>query len=171
MTTLIQENDEKDSVVVPLLKTSTSVYNGSGMSQSTLADSDEQHHHHHHPAYDLIVKKKEIDKSIEISLDKREFKPATISFDHINYIIGSENVKNRQSCSWQTEAYPFWKAIPSKQILTDVSGIFTPGMNAILGMFSIYSNFNSIDLLDSSIDRSDRLWKINSTRYSCRSKG
>jgi hypothetical protein len=93
-------------------------------------------------------------------VDLKQFKSATISFYNINYIIGNETIKNKQCFQWQTEIYPFWKPIPNKQILTDVSGIFKPGMNAILGiLISIRSLFFS----KFCFIRTYRLWKINST--------
>ena len=60
-----------------------------------------------HHQYDLVGIHKEIDKPIEISFDKNEFKPVTISFYNINYIIGDESIKKTQCCQWQTEVFPF----------------------------------------------------------------
>jgi hypothetical protein len=129
MTTLIGEDDEKRDIVFPLLKTTTPIYNDMTIIESTQLDSNNSHHHHQYGI------NKEIDKSVEISFDKNEFKPITISFYNINYIIGNERIKNKQFLQWQTKIFPFWKPIPIKQILTDVSGIFPPGMNAILGIY------------------------------------
>jgi hypothetical protein len=122
MTTLIEANDEKEDIVFPLLKTTIPLYNDIHISESN------------NYQYDLIDTNKQRNKSVEISLNKIQFKPITISFYNINYIIGNETIKNKQCLHWQTELFPFWKSIPTKQILSDVSGIFTPGMNAILGI-------------------------------------
>jgi hypothetical protein len=122
MTTLIEANDEKEDIVFPLLKTTIPLYNDIHISESN------------NYQYDLIDTNKQRNKSVEISLNKIQFKPITISFCNINYIIGNETIKNKQCLHWQTELFPFWKSIPTKQILSDVSGIFTPGMNAILGI-------------------------------------
>jgi len=128
MTTLIGEDDEGRDIVFPLLKTTTTTpfSNDTSISQSTQLDSNNHHQ------YELIDSNKE--KSVEILFDKNVFKPVTISFCNINYIIGNERVKTNQFFQCQTEIFPFWKSIPSKQILTNVSGIFPPGMNAILGI-------------------------------------
>lgn len=111
--------EEKEEIVLPLLTTTPP-------GQSTFKD--------------LIEKNKEI----EISLENNRFQSATISFYNINYIIGNETIKSKHCFQWQTKTYPYWKSIPNKQILTDVSGIFKPGMNAILGiLISIKSTFFS----------------------------
>jgi len=64
-------------------------------------------------------------------------KSVTISFSNINYIIGNEKIKKKQFFQCQMELFPFWKSIQSKQILNNISGIFPPGMNAILGRLFI----------------------------------
>ncbi len=119
MTTLIEEendDDEKKDIVFPLLKTATPI-----ISESTLIDSNKHHYY-------------DIDKSVEISFDKNLFKPVTISFSNINYIIGNEKIKKKQIF----QIFPFWKSIQNKQILSNISGIFPPGMNAILGRLFIW---------------------------------
>jgi hypothetical protein len=128
--------EEKEDIIFPLLNktTTTSFYNDITISESTLFNSGKDYHH-------FDNNNEEKGKSIEISFDKTEFKPITISFDNINYIIGEKKVENKEYFKWKSKIFPFCKPIPMKQILTDVSGIFTPGMNAILGIFIIYSNF------------------------------
>jgi hypothetical protein len=129
MKTLIETNDEKEDIVLPLLKPTIPVYNDITITETTLLDSNNHQ-------YNLVeTNNKQIEKSVEISFDKSEFTRVTISFYNINYIIGDERIKTNQYLLWQTKIFPCWKPIPSKQILTNVSGIFTPGMNAILGRF------------------------------------
>jgi hypothetical protein len=111
MTTLVVTNDEKENIVVPLLKND----------DITITESNSNNHQD-----ELTSTNKEDQQSIEISLYDSEFKPVTISFYNINYTIGLQTVKR--------ETFPCCRSIPRKQVLSDVSGIFTSGMNAILGM-------------------------------------
>jgi hypothetical protein len=111
MTTLVVTNDEKENIVVPLLKND----------DITITESNSNNHQD-----ELTSTNKEDQQSIEISLYDSEFKPVTISFYNINYTIGHQTVKR--------ETFPCCRSIPRKQVLSDVSGIFTSGMNAILGM-------------------------------------
>ncbi|CAF4264864.1 unnamed protein product, partial [Rotaria sordida] len=145
MTTLIVANDEKEDIIFPLLKTTTPVYNDSIILESTLIDSN------NYQQNDLIDNNKEKEKSIEISFNTNEFELITISFYNINYIIGNNRIINKLSTRFQTKTFQFWKPIPSKQILTNVSGIFTPGMNAILGP----TGCGKSTLLDILADRKD----------------
>ena len=59
---------------------------------------------------------------------------ATLSFHHINYIIGGqiESTKRRVKCP----TLPCFKSAQYKQILFNASGKFSNGMNAILGEIS-----------------------------------
>lgn len=50
----------------------------------------------------------------------------TLSFHNINYTVGGTSTQCVKCC-------PCIKPKPGKQILYDVSGIFTTGMNAIMG--------------------------------------
>ncbi|CAF1236409.1 unnamed protein product [Adineta steineri] len=130
MKTSIVLNDEKVDIDSPLLQTTTCVNND----QYNLVDTNEQ-----------------IEKSVKVLFDKNEYIPITISFHNINYIIGDKSIKNKQCYPWHTKIFPFWKSIPSKQILTNVSGIFKPGMNAILGP----TGCGKSTLLDILADRKD----------------
>ncbi|CAF1347038.1 unnamed protein product [Rotaria sordida] len=116
MTMLIVTNDEKEDIICPLLKTTTTptpVYNDIIIIESI--QSDLTYHHQH----DLVVNNKEKEKSIEIPLNQNEFQSVTISFHNINYIIGDKRVKNKSLNRWQTKIFPFWNPIPNKQILTN----------------------------------------------------
>lgn len=73
------------------------------------------------------------DKPVNMATNQQEFLPTTITFSNINYTIGNEKFQSRKLHPWNANVLPFWKSTLHKQILTDVSGIFTPGMNAILG--------------------------------------
>lgn len=75
------------------------------------------------------------------TIDIHKDKPITISFQNINYVIGNEDIAKEKSFQWPTKTFPFWRSTPPKQILTNISGIFTSGMNAILGK-SFFFNSN-----------------------------
>lgn len=62
------------------------------------------------------------------------FSKGTLSFHNISYMIGGRQ-KTGRCKHW----YPsFTKPKPEKQIIDDVSGIFTTGMNAIMGKNSLF---------------------------------
>lgn len=69
---------------------------------------------------------------------------STISFDSINYKISSKK--------WYNYVIPFCLKTHQKQILYNVSGIFKPGMNAILGP----TGSGKSTLLDILANRKDR---------------
>lgn len=118
MTTLIEREDEKKDLFFPLLETTTESFsNNINLNESS---------------------NKQIDKSVEILVENNLFKPITISFYNINYVIGNKTINNKQNFQWKNQIFPFCNSIPMKQILTNVSGIFPPGMNAILGRCIIY---------------------------------
>ena len=71
--------------------------------------------------------------SVNMTTNQQEFLPTTITFSNINYTVGNEKLQSKILPPWSVNVLPFWKSTLHKQILTDVSGIFTPGMNAILG--------------------------------------
>ena len=104
-TDIMEETDEKKNIIIPLLQTTTT------------------------PLHNHIINSNEQNSSIDIPKDK----PITISFQNINYVIGNETISNEKSFQWQMKTFPIWRPTPSKQILTNISGIFTSGMNAILG--------------------------------------
>ena len=104
----MEETNEKENIIIPLLQTSPTTPH--------VSHSNEQNY--------------------SIDIPQEESKSVTISFHHINYVIGNEIVSKKNSFQWQMETFPFWKPIPSKQILSNISGIFPPGMNAILGINS-----------------------------------
>lgn len=72
-----------------------------------------------------------IENSINILIENHILKPITISFDNINYVI-----QNKQ-------LFHFYQKLPTKQILTNISGIFPPGMNAILGRIFLFTKKKS----------------------------
>jgi hypothetical protein len=57
--------------------------------------------------------------------------PATLSFHNINYVIGATVKSSKQPL--KCPSLPFCKPREPNQILFDVSGQFTNGLNAILG--------------------------------------
>ena len=82
-----------------------------------------------HANHDTIT----IDTKSNGTYDDNLFKSITISFEKINYTIGRTG--NNEHCQ---KIFSCWKQTPNKQILFDLSGIFTPGMNAILGIYYLY---------------------------------
>jgi ABC-type multidrug transport system fused ATPase/permease subunit len=113
MTTQMVLNDEKKDIISPLLTRPTHVDN----EQSVLS-----------------IKNSKINGTYVISFDENIFKSITISFENINYTIGqTTDIKYYQK--WK-KLFSYCKPIQNKQILFDLSGIFTPGMNAILGIVS-----------------------------------
>ena len=71
--------------------------------------------------------------SVPISPEQRESSPITLSFYQINYSVGESAVRVRPCQRCHTETFPYWKPTERKSVLCNVSGIFSPGMNAILG--------------------------------------
>jgi hypothetical protein len=53
----------------------------------------------------------------------------TLSFHNIDYIVGGRGTNPKSKCC----SLPCIKPKPGRQILFDVSGVFTTGMNAIMG--------------------------------------
>jgi hypothetical protein len=53
----------------------------------------------------------------------------TLSFHNISYIAGGHQENSR----WKNYYRSFMRPEPKKHIIDDISGIFTPGMNAIMG--------------------------------------
>ncbi len=70
--------------------------------------------------------------------------PATLSFHNINYSVGTKADSSEQGV--KSSIIPCCRSQQAKQILFNVSGQFTNGMNAILG--KIYSEcFSLLNLL------------------------
>lgn len=132
MTTLTIENNEKEDIVFPLLQTTAPEYNNCAMNLSEPLNAKRTCNE-----YDITDNDAHINVSVENSLNKSEFKSVTISFDRINYTIADQKGGYKMLSRWQTKIFPGWKRTPRKQILTNVSGVFTPGMNAILGIMFI----------------------------------
>jgi hypothetical protein len=68
-----------------------------------------------------------IRKNTRISMDLTS--KGTLSFHNINYIVGGRHANSRMK-KWYSS---FIKPKPGKQVINDVSGTFTSGMNAIMG--------------------------------------
>ena len=75
----------------------------------------------------------------------------SIAFHHINYHVGSQQ-KTSAFQRVRQKIFPCCKPSPSKQILYDVNGAFTFGMNAILGP----SGCGKSSLLDILADRKNK---------------
>ena len=72
--------------------------------------------------------------------------PISISFTNINYSIDQSISDSR----WRMKSFLHCQSLPKKQILCNVTGCFTSGMNAILGKALVPSLPN---FLSSSQDR------------------
>jgi hypothetical protein len=111
-------NDEKKDIICPLLTRPTHIDNKISPSN--------------HGETVLPIKNSEMNGTHVIPLNES----ITISFENINYILGqTENIKFYQK--WK-KIFSYCKQTPNKQILFDLSGVFPPGMNAILGMYHHY---------------------------------
>lgn len=53
----------------------------------------------------------------------------TLSFHNIDYIVGGRKTNPKSKCC----SLPCIKQKPGRQILFDISGVFTTGLNAIMG--------------------------------------
>jgi hypothetical protein len=81
----------------------------------------------------------ELTKNITSTLSQNlSSQTMSISFHQINYKIGGRT-KNQCCHRYQRKIFPCCKPKPSKQILSNVSGAFAPGMNAILGTYELLS--------------------------------
>jgi len=113
MTTQMVLNDEKKDIISPLLTR-----------PPTHVDNEQSI---------LSIKNSKINGT---QFDENIFKSITISFENINYTIGqTTDIKYYQK--WK-KLFSYCKPIQNKQILFDLSGIFKPGMNAILGIYHLY---------------------------------
>ena len=86
-----------------------------------------------HANHDTITIDTKSNGTHVVSYDDNLLKSITISFEKINYTIG--RTANNGYCQ---KIFSCWKQTPNKQILFDLSGVFTPGMNAILGIYFIF---------------------------------
>ncbi len=91
------------------------------------------------------------------TVDKNNSPIISISFHEINYHV-DEKPRRR--------IFPCCKPKPRKQILHNISGGFSTGMNAILGKYLTPFFCQSNEYFHRTI----RMWEIIFIRYSCRSK-
>ena len=104
----------KSSAVVPLSNSVDRLRNGS-VQHSTSAG---------------LSKRKES----RVSMDPLSM--GTLSFHNVNYTVGGSGTNSsRQKC-----CLPCIKPNPGRQILQDVSGMFTTGMNAIMGKNTFFTS-------------------------------
>jgi hypothetical protein len=108
-------NDENTGSISPLLTRSTNVEDVIEPMQTILS-----------------VKKQITNGTHTISMDENVLKSMTISFDKINYTINQ--ITTMKSYHKWKNMFSCYKQTLNKQILFDLSGVFTPGMNAILGI-------------------------------------
>ncbi|CAF0981444.1 unnamed protein product [Rotaria sordida] len=137
-------NDEKQNMISPLLTRSTHAEDGIIEMESSTSTS-----YSNHNQSIVWLKNTKINETDEILCDENVFKTITISFEKINYTI--DQTTNIKHCyKWQ-QIFSHNKQTTKKQILFDLSGIFTPGMNAILGP----TGCGKSTLLDILADRKD----------------
>jgi len=86
--------------------------------------------------------------TINLPINRNNPQPISISFDNINYSIGQKAKRTIFRCC---------KPKPRKQILYNISGGFSPGMNAILGKY-IYNIDVSINFLQDHRDVENHLY-------------
>jgi ATP-binding cassette subfamily G (WHITE) protein 2 len=142
-------DDEKENIVLCLLRQVGSVHDNIAFTESI---PSELTNHQHIPStdnlHDQITTTNRIDPQ-----------SITISFHEINYHVGQKTKR---------KIFPCCKSKTNKQILFNVTGGFSPGMNAILGKYitNLYINFDDIligpsgcgksSLLDILADRKDK---------------
>jgi ATP-binding cassette subfamily G (WHITE) protein 2 len=134
------DDDEKENIVLSLLQQVGSVHDNIAFVEPTASELTNHH--------------SQITTSNRINPQS-----ITISFHEINYHVGDKTKRKIFSCC---------KSKPSKQILFNVTGGFSPGMNAILGKFitDLEINLGNIfigpsgcgksSLLDILADRKDK---------------
>jgi len=128
MTTKMGVNDEKQDTICPLLPRPT--YDDNEIIEIESSNDNQS-------VLPVNNNSSQPNGKHVISLDENILKSMTISFEKINYTIGeTKNIKSYQK--WKN-IFSSCKRTLNKQILFDLSGIFTPGMNAILGMCHLYS--------------------------------
>jgi hypothetical protein len=88
------------------------------------------------------------------TVDRNNTPLISISFYEINYHVGKKPRRRIFRCC---------KPKPRKQLLHNITGGFSPGMNAILGKYRTCFFSQSIEYFHRSIG----MWKIISIRYSC----
>lgn len=94
------------------------------MNPSFVSDT---HPHDFAPKHSMLMRRM-------TSVDRKsiaEDAPATLSFHNINYIVGTKGLSSKWPLNCSTLS--FLKPQDPKKILSDVSGNFVNGMNAILG--------------------------------------
>lgn len=125
MTTKMLVNDESTGSISPLLTRPTH-------------DNDEiiEIEPSNNKQTDLPLKNRQTNGIHKIPIDENVLKSMIISFDKINYTIGqTTNIKSYHK--WKN-MFSICKQTLNKQILFNLSGVFTPGMNAILGICFIF---------------------------------
>ncbi|CAF2615040.1 unnamed protein product [Rotaria sp. Silwood2] len=133
---------EKQNIISPLLRRSTHADND-------VIDIESSKSYSNHNQSISSLKNTKINQTDIILYDEHENKTMTISFEKINYTI-DQTTNIKQWYKWQ-QIFSCYKQTTKKQILFDLSGIFTPGMNAILGP----TGCGKSTLLDILADRKD----------------
>ncbi|CAF3424351.1 unnamed protein product [Rotaria sp. Silwood1] len=124
MTTKMGAHDEKQNAISPLLTRSTNADND-------VIDIESSKLYSNYNQSSLSLKNRTINETDGILFDENAYKTMTISFENINYTV-DQTTNIKQWYKWQ-QIFSCYKQPTKKQILFDLSGIFTPGMNAILG--------------------------------------
>jgi hypothetical protein len=114
-------NDEKKDIVSPLI-------NGVTHIDTELIEIGSSNHNQ----CILSADNQKLNGTHTIPVDENVLELMTISFEKVNYTIGQTN--NDKYYKWKN-IFSTCKETSNKQILFDLSGIFTPGMNAILGIY------------------------------------
>ena len=88
--------------------------------QRSICESNQNLQHRHSSEPQNRIQK-------HVSMDS--ISKGTLSFYNISYTVGGRQENGR----WKNWQPSFMKSKPKKRIIDDVSGIFTSGMNAIMG--------------------------------------
>lgn len=108
-------DDEKENIVLSLLRQVGSVHDNIAFVDSLTSELTN---------ISLLDNLNSQISTINFTTNRNNLQSISISFHDINYYIGQ--IK-------KSKIFPCCKSKPRKQILCNVSGGFSPGMNAILG--------------------------------------
>ncbi len=112
-------DDEKENIVFSLLQQVGSVHDNIAFVESMPSELNDSEN--------ILFPPDDFTSQIS-TINRTISQVISISFHEINYYIGQKT---------KSKIFPCCKSKPRKQILYNISGGFSPGMNAILGKYII----------------------------------
>ena len=149
-------DEKRNSINIPLFDRVGTAHNNMAFSNSTIELNQMPTIPDTHPL---------TNENSSQTTTKPPIQSTPISFHHIDYYVGSQQ-ENSSFQRFRQKIFPFCKLTPRKQILCDVTGQFTFGMNAILGRVEIFV-FQKISFQKYFSPRTFGMWKIIIIGYSC----